>query len=51
MSKKFLILIKEFKNNQHKDLTPDQMLRRLTFKTGKNSEKLKNKIKQSLYSL
>ena len=27
------------------------MLSRLPFKTGNNSEKLKNKIKQSLYSL
>ena len=47
------------RNQQRKDLkilTPNQMLRRLPIslarlKAGNNSEKLKNKIRQLLYSL
>ena len=58
-------LIKKVKNLQQKEekkglglkmLTPNQMLSRLAIslaqlKTGKNSEKLKKKIRQILYSL
>ena len=59
MLKKFLILIKKIKKQLGKGLkilTPDQMLSRLPIilaqlKAGNNSEKLKNKIRQLLYSL
>ena len=57
MLNKFLSLI-EKKQSGHglKTLTPNQMLSRLPItlaqlKTGNNSEKLKNEIRQLLYSL
>ena len=59
MLKKFLILIKRLKKKRGlglKTLTPHQMLSRLPIslaqlKAGNNSEKLKNEIRQLLYSL
>ena len=59
MLKKFLILIKKIQKQSGKGLkilTPDQMLSRLPIilaqlKAGNNSEKLKNEIRQLLYSL
>ena len=59
MLKELLILIKKIKKQQGlglKILTPNQMRRRLPItlaqlKAGNNSEKLKNEIRQLLYSL
>ena len=57
MSKKFLSLIKKKQSGGGlKILIPNQMLSRLPIsltqlKAGNNSEKLKNEITQSLYSL
>ena len=59
MLKKFLILVKKIQKKSGQGLkisTPDQMLSRLPItlaqlKAENNSEKLKNEIRQLLYSL